>query len=57
MAKKKSSSKKNNVGTAELSRVVRGGSASLSKTASGYTAYDENSSEAYWGFRMIMYKM
>ena len=55
--KKKSSSKKNNTGTAEFSRVVRGGSARLSKTASGYTAYDENSSEAYWGFRMIMYKM
>ena len=55
--KKKNNNNKKNTGNAEIYRVVRGGSASLSKTASGYTAYEENSSESYWGFRMIMYKM
>lgn len=37
-------------------RVIRGGSANLSKTASGHTGYKENTSDAYWGFRMILYK-
>jgi len=37
-------------------RVVRGGSAILSRTASGYTGYKENISDPYWGFRMILYK-
>lgn len=53
----KTKTNKKTTETAILSRVVRGGSASLNKTPSGYTAYEENTSEAYWGFRMIMYKM
>ena len=54
--KKKNSNKKNQSNTV-LTRVVRGGGATLNKTASGYTAYEENTSEAYWGFRMVLYKM
>lgn len=37
-------------------RVIRGGSANLSRTASSHTGYKENSSDASWGFRMILYK-
>ena len=37
-------------------RVVRGGSANLSRTASSHTGYKENISDQYWGFRMILYK-
>lgn len=37
-------------------RVVRGGSANLSRTASSHTGYKENISDSYWGFRMILYK-
>lgn len=37
-------------------RVVRGGSANLSRTASSHTGYKENISDNYWGFRMILYK-
>lgn len=37
-------------------RVVRGGSANLSRTASSNTGYKENDSNAYWGFRVILYK-
>lgn len=58
----KNKNKKNNVtNTAVVSetvnyRVIRGGSANLSRTASSHTGYKENTSEAYWGFRMILYK-
>lgn len=37
-------------------RVIRGGSANLDRPASSHTGYKENTSEAYWGFRMILYK-
>lgn len=39
-----------------ISRVVRGGSASLSRTPKSHTGYPENTFEEYWGFRMILYK-
>lgn len=53
--KKSSSSKKNDPGMV-LTRVVRGGSANLPKTAISHTAYEENTSDTYWGFRMVLYK-
>lgn len=37
-------------------RVIRGGSANLSRTASSHSGYKENSVDNYWGFRMILYK-
>lgn len=37
-------------------RVVRGGSANLAKTPKSHNGYSENTSEPYWGFRMILYK-
>lgn len=37
-------------------RVIRGGSANLDRPASSHAGYKENTSEAYWGFRMILYK-
>ena len=37
-------------------RVVRVGSAKLNRTAAAYTAYAENTSETYWGFRTVLYK-
>lgn len=37
-------------------RVVRGGDAHLSRTASGHTGYKENMRDEYWGFRVILYK-
>ena len=37
-------------------RVVRGGSASLSRTPKSHTGYSEDTFEEYWGFRMILYK-
>jgi len=37
-------------------RVVRGGSAHLSRTASSHTGYKQNTVDNYWGFRMILYK-
>ena len=37
-------------------RVVRGGSANLSRTAASHTGYKQSISDAYWGFRMILYK-
>jgi len=52
---KKKTSKKNQT-TATLTRVVRGGSANLARTPAAHTAYEENTSEAYWGFRLVMYK-
>ena len=55
--KKKGSSKKVTADTTVRTRIVRGGSANLSKTATGYTAYNEDTSEPYWGFRIILYKM
>ena len=37
-------------------RVIRGGSANLSRTANSHTGYKENTSDSYWGFRMVLYK-
>lgn len=37
-------------------RVIRGGSAATSRTANSHTGYKESMSDAYWGFRMILYK-
>lgn len=37
-------------------RVIRGGSANLNKVASSHTGNPETMSDAYWGFRMILYK-
>lgn len=37
-------------------RVVRGGSAILHITASSNSKYKENTSNEFWGFRMILYK-
>lgn len=37
-------------------RVVRGGCATLSRTPSSHIGYPENTSDLYWGFRMILYK-
>lgn len=55
--KKKNTSKKKDEANKVLTRIIRGGGATLNKTAGGYTAYEENTSEAYWGFRMVLYKM
>lgn len=37
-------------------RVVRGGSANLSTTPSSRNKYKENTSNDYWGFRVVLYK-
>ena len=37
-------------------RGIRGGSANLSRTPSSHIGYAENTSDTYWGFRMILYK-
>lgn len=37
-------------------RIIRGGSATLSRTAGSYNAYLENTTDQYWGFRVILYK-
>lgn len=52
---------KNNTSSSENAetvfyRVVRGGSANLSRTASSHIGYPENTSDIYWGFRVILYK-
>ena len=39
-----------------LYRVVRGGSTNLNRTAASHIGYPENTSDTYWGFRMILYK-
>lgn len=38
-------------------RIIRGGSATLSRTAGSYNAYPENTTDTYWGFRVILYKI
>ena len=40
-----------------LSRVVRGGSASISKIANSRNGYPENLTDGYWGFRTVLYKV
>ena len=39
-----------------IQRVVRGGSANLSKTPASHIYYPENTSDNYWGFRTVLYK-
>jgi len=40
----------------EIYRVVRGGSANLSRTPISHTGNPETTSDPYWGFRLILYK-
>ncbi len=37
-------------------KVIRGGSANLSRTPSSHRGYPETQSENYWGFRLILFK-
>ena len=37
-------------------RVVRGGSANLKRTPASHIPYPENTSDNYWGFRLVLYK-
>ncbi len=37
-------------------RVVRGGSANLKRTPVSHIPYPENTSDNYWGFRLVLYK-
>ncbi len=39
-----------------IHRIVRGGSANLSRTPASHIYYPENTSDNYWGFRVILYK-
>ena len=53
---KNSKNKNKNVTENVIMRVVRGGSASLSRTPMSRIGYDENTFDLYWGFRVILYK-
>ena len=46
----------NNNTNTDIYRVVRGGSADLSRTPLSHVGYPENTSDAYWGFRIVLYK-
>lgn len=37
-------------------RMIRGGGASAARSAKSHTAYKDNSTDPFWGFRMILYK-
>ena len=39
-----------------ISRVIRGGSAVIERTAKSHIGYPESKSDPYWGFRVIIYK-
>lgn len=39
-----------------LARVVRGGGANIKRTPKGHNGNPENMIDAYWGFRLILYK-
>ncbi|MBR3614021.1 MAG: SUMF1/EgtB/PvdO family nonheme iron enzyme [Clostridia bacterium] len=39
-----------------IQRVVRGGSANLKRTPISHIFYPENTSDNYWGFRLMLYK-
>ncbi len=56
--KSNNSTNTNNQSTEQGSyqRVIRGGSASISKTAASHSTYYENQTDDYWGFRVILYK-
>lgn len=48
--------KKNKDEITSIYRVVRGGSANLNRTPAAHIGYGEDTSDAYWGFRMVLYK-
>lgn len=57
--KESQTSESNNRKDEELNliyRVVRGGSANLKRTPKSHIGYAEETADAYWGFRMILYK-
>ena len=39
-----------------ISRVIRGGGATLDRTPASHQGYPESQYEPYWGFRMVLYK-
>lgn len=45
-----------NNGESVVQRVVRGGSANLKRTPISHIPYPENTSDNYWGFRLILFK-
>lgn len=45
-----------NTETVTSYRVIRGGSANISSTAARHQGYSELQEDAYWGFRVILYK-
>jgi len=54
-AEKKAQEKDKNVGNVNY-KVVRGGSANLSRTPISHRGYPDTQSENYWGFRLILFK-
>lgn len=52
----KSANENNNNKDNVIHRIVRGGSANLSRTPASHIYYPENTSDNYWGFRLILYK-
>ena len=56
VASSSSKNKSKNSNTKLISRVVRGGTAMLSRTAASRRGYAEDLLDPYWGFRMILYK-
>ena len=55
-SKSDSSNKKDKKEEVITKRVVRGGSAILSRTANSHIGYQEDLKDEYWGFRMVLYK-
>lgn len=39
-----------------INRVIRGGGATLNRTAASHQGYPDSQYEPYWGFRMVLYK-
>ena len=54
--KKKNSTNEEIVSETVYYRVVRGGGANVSRTASSYNGNKENMTDEYWGFRVILYQ-
>lgn len=54
--KQKNTNKKDNKEDYVTQRVVRGGSANLKRTPVSHIPYPENTSDNYWGFRLVLYK-
>lgn len=53
---KSSTEQKDNSKEKVIYRVVRGGSANLSRTPGSHIGYSESTADTYWGFRTILYK-